>query len=352
VRHSHSHVRLVKCFGFYRAANRKDSALIEKIHERVSGLAEGEWEEGKIPNPESFLGGCVVPGKSTTEDELDEMYGAIKSKGELEIDRARLREGIELISSSADQVIDRLVYETVSEQWFAHLVLLSTLVKHTELIPDIDKRAHLAAALDGWVQFAANSLAIVNPLAKERRITLNGITYVSTLSDRLPIGEVARRLALSMPAASAKMATTFMGTEKLVPQLQDGIGTASEPPARQLMRLSILADLGAGDISGLAAKLTEVVKDKRFLSHALARKVSEVDVSFRLPKPLLAKRPMSGRADFSGLHSCCATSGGRPPTCLVLSFRASGVGPKPVAPDNPKGSEALVREQIALGTGG
>ncbi|MDI1343257.1 MAG: hypothetical protein PSV22_04030 [Pseudolabrys sp.] len=287
--HKDRYLSFINEIAFYAALNRKDAALVQLVHDELLRLSEDHWEEGKVPDPESFLKTFAVPGKSTTEAELDEMYGAIKSVEDLSFDRKRLKEGIELVSSEANQVIDRIRYEKPSEQWFAHLIMLSSLVKHMELIPDAQKREYLSGALSGWVQFTANSLGLVNALAKERRVTFNGVTYISTLSPNLPVGEMARRMALSMPAAIGRMAAAFLGTEKLIPQLHQGIGEANEPLGRQLLRISILADLGSTDVARLAAKASARFRGFRFLSHALARKLYEVAVRFRLPSADLAQ---------------------------------------------------------------
>ena len=275
---------------FYSALNRKDHELIATIDDAFKALSSTSFDANKIGDPEQFFKDFKVPGQSTTEEELDEIYSAVKDKEELTLDRQRLTDGdFSLLATNANQAVERIRYETPSEQWFAHLVLLSTLVKHMELIPNDDKRAHLASALDGWVQFTANSLGIVNALAKERRVAFNGITYISTLADDLPMGEVARRLSLTMPAAIGRMAGTFIATDKLYSQLAEGIGSQDDPLARQLMRFSIISDMGSASVAQLADKAADSFKGHRFLSHALARKLHEVAVRFRLPKEVLSE---------------------------------------------------------------
>ena len=153
-----------------------------------------------------------------------------------------------------------------------------------ELITDSEKKRFLAGALDGWTRFTVNSLGIVTELAKNRRVIFNGVTYRSSLSDTLPVGEVARRLTLYMPIAIAKMATTFLCTEKLRTQLEDGIGTDVEPMPRQFFRVSMLADLGTNGIASIAQKVSNKMKDQGYLNQVFARKVYEVAVRFRLDK--------------------------------------------------------------------
>jgi hypothetical protein len=269
---------------FYAALNRKDLELVDRVNAAFTELSATAWDEGKIEDPEKFFKTFQVPGKSTTEAELDQIYAGISGQDSVLMATLGQNDGDQ--PAAPTQSIDRGRYETPAEQWFAHLVLLSALVKHMELVPDVQKRVNLASALDGWVQFTANSLGVVNVLAKERRVAFNGITYISTLDD-LPVGEMARRLSLSMPAAIARMAGMFIATEKLLPQLTDGIGDPNEPLARQLIRFSILSDMGSVHVPSLGAKAADCFKGHRFLSHALARKLYEVAVRFRLPKQVL-----------------------------------------------------------------
>lgn len=236
---------------FYTALSRRDKVELERMYQNFGALSDSIWPiDGDVQSADDLLETYEIPGSKLTEEELEQLFEQIKSKDQLEQDRKALLEGAETIDGDSSQEICRPVFESDAERWLAHLVLLSAMVKHTELIPDADKRRYLSRALQGWVQFAANSLGIVAILAKERRVTFNGITYRSTLAEDVPIGEMARRLSLSMPVASAKMAATFLGTEKLQLQLEEGLGTSSERPAKQFIRLAVLADLGIPNISG------------------------------------------------------------------------------------------------------
>jgi len=281
-----NYLSFINEIGFYSALSRRDKAQLERIFSNFDSLARKTWapEEGK-PDADALLQNYEIPGRSISDAELEALFRQIKSNEQLEQDRRALLEGVETGEDDEhSQVVCRPQFDTDEERWLAHLILVSGMVKHTELIPDADKRRFLKGALQGWVQFAANSLGIVAVLAKERRVTFNGVTYKSTLPENLSMGEVARRLSLSMPSAAARMATTFLGTEKLQLQLREGLGGDEEPPARQFMRLAVLADLGLEDISTSARQVAAKLKGSRYLQHVLARKLYEVAVRFRLPK--------------------------------------------------------------------
>jgi len=284
-----NYLSFINEIGFYAALSRRDQAQLERIFSNFDALARRTWDrEDGQPDADALLENYEIPGRGISDEELEALFRQIKSNEQLEQDRRALLEGVETGGEGENsQVVCRPEFDTDEERWLAHLILVSGMIKHTELIPDADKRRFLKGALQGWVQFAANSLGIVAVLAKERRVTFNGVTYRSTLPENLSMGEVARRLSLSMPAAAARMATTFMGTEKLHLQLREGLGSDDEPPARQFMRLAVLADLGLEDISSAARKVASRLKGSRYLQHVLARKLYEVAVRFRLPKPEL-----------------------------------------------------------------
>lgn len=284
--------------GFYAAISRRDKEQLERIFQAFERLHKEVWDSRQgVKSADQYLEQYVVPGKGTTEDELKALQRQIRSDQDIAEDRLTLLEGVDYEEDADTQLVSRVEFVTAEERWLGHLVLLSGMVKHTELIPDWDKRRYLAGVLQGWVQFAANSLGIIGDLARDRRVAFNGVTYVSTLADNLPVGEVARRLALSMPTAAARMAATFVGTEKLRLQLEDGLGSSAEPPSRQLMRISVLADMGLEDFSKPAAKAAATLKEYRFLNHVFARKLYEVAVRFRLDKDELnALRALAGEA--------------------------------------------------------
>lgn len=268
--------------GFYAAISRRDKVQIERILQKFRALSATLWSPAKgVPEENEYLRTFKTPGRDTSLDELQMIQQEIRSPARLMEDRDEMFESVPLADDN-DQSVVRATFATDEQKWSAHLLLLSGMLKHMELIPDEDKKEYLREILQGWVRFLVNSLGVISALAKDRRVELAGITYKSTLPEDLPAGEVGRRLALSMPIAAGRMATLFLGTEKLRLQLEDGLGSANEPAGRQFLRLAILADLGIPDISGPAAKASDGIKDQKFLQFALARKLYEAAVRFRL----------------------------------------------------------------------
>ncbi|KZC01275.1 metallophosphoesterase [Methylobacterium radiotolerans] len=275
--------------GFYSALNRRDKAKIDDVHIKFLKLTEELNKVDKLEDVHAFFRDLAVPMKTTTEEELTSLRGHLKTPEQIDSLRKELSEGTDLHDQEQSQSVIRQRFNTPQEKWVGHLLLLSGMVKHMELIKDADKRRLLTGAVEGWARFTAMSMDIVSELAVRKRVVFNGVTYRSSLGDDLPVGETARRLTLYMPIAVARMASVFVGTEKLRLQIEDGIGSEEEPAARQFLRMSILADLGVPGLPEVAKKASERMGDSQFLQHVLARKLYEVAVRFRLNKEELAE---------------------------------------------------------------
>lgn len=269
--------------GFYAAINRKDKFQLERIYNNFLELDRKIFLDRGVEDENAFFESFVVPGKNASEEEILDIQRRIASQEQIMQDRLDVL-GDDCGDEEISQAIEKPEIVSDQQRWTAHLWLLSRMIKHMELIPDADKRALLSGILQGWVRFAASSTSIASDLARHRKIVFHGVTYISTLPASLPVGEVARRILLSMPTAAARLASNLLGTEKLREQLEEGLGTDAEPPARQLMRVSVLADIGTPNISGPAAKVESSLRGHTYLQHALARKLYEVAIRFRLPK--------------------------------------------------------------------
>ncbi len=270
---------------FYAAIAMRDRAAMEEMINRFVKLSE------KVPSKAvngaelaRILEDYPVPSAHTSEGELLDLQRQIVSDEHAAEERKALMEGVGTdLDDGNSQLIVRPTYETDEERWLSHLVILSGMLKHMELIPDEDKRRVLNTVLDGWLRFAGNSLGIVGSLAKEKKVVFNGVTYRSLLPDDLTIGEVARRLSMMLPIASARLASMFLGTEKLQLQLEDGLGTREEPASRQFFRFAILSDLMVDDLASKAVLVDQSIRGHTFLTHVFARKLYEIAVRYRLP---------------------------------------------------------------------
>ncbi len=356
-----NYLSFINEIGFYAAINRKDKSLIDNILSKFSDLSnEVSGSNQKVTDIDKFLKEFKAPGKSASERDILEIQESVRTEQQIRDDRALLSDGAEYAESTSQDII-RPIFLTSEERWLASLILLSGLVKNTELIPDWDKRRYLKEVIQGWVRVTVNSLGIISSVAKDKRVVFNGITYRSTLPDSLPIGEIARRLALSMPIATARMASVFLSTEKLRPQLEDGIGSDEESPARQFLRLAILADMAVDNIVDLSKRVSSKLRDQGYLSLVLMRKLHEVVVRFRLPRHTLQAIRSTVADMYVGLervprnkvaHRRAEIIAGMERQRLRVEYKASGRGGTIIVIDGSarKGKEASTQdeENIAL----
>jgi len=282
---------------FYSAITLRDKQRIDEIYQRFLTIGARVSQNAADGSPlVRYLETVEEPDPTATEDDLLAMQEQIRSPMQAVEDRRALLEGegAEVVEANSQEVI-RPKFVADEDIWLAQLVLLSTMLKHMELISDQDKRRMLSGVLDGWLRFTANSLGIVGTLAKERRVVFNGVTYISLLGEDLTVGEVARRITLTMPIAVAKLASLFLGTEKLQLQLEEGLGTEAEPVSRQFFRFAILSDLMVDNLAESAEKVEKSIRGYRYLTHVFSRKLYEVAVRYRLPDKQLARiRSMVG----------------------------------------------------------
>ena len=223
----------------------------------------------------------VEPNPEASVEEVFAIQDVVKSKSETDDERGDLQD-TEAGPLVTTQKVNRPDFKSVGERWFAHLALVSVVLRHMELIPDKDKRELLRLALKGWLQFCTLSLSLVPIIARDKTLVLNGVTYRLNLQTDVPIGELARRLSMAMPLATSSVATNYIGSEKLKLQLMDGIGSDIESPSTQLFRALLLADIGVDEISEIFKKAEKGVKGRRFLLNVLVRKLYDVAIRFRV----------------------------------------------------------------------
>jgi hypothetical protein len=282
--HKENYLKFPNEISFYAALSLRDKERLEVIFVEFMRLGDEIWGKGEQTKEKiaRYIESYNEPHPESSEAELVELQRQVRSEEQIRADRQAMLEGADTLPEGGAQEVVRQKLSTPEDKWMAHLILLSGMLKHMELIPDWDKRKFLAGLIDGWLQFTTLSLSLVAPLAKEKKVVLNGARYRTTLPDDLAIGELARRLALAMPSGAARMATIFMGTEKLQLQLEAGIGDETEPPSRQFMRFAILANLMTGNVGALAKKLNSQMSGHRYLKHVFVRKLYDLAVRFRL----------------------------------------------------------------------
>lgn len=268
---------------FYAALVRNDEELLDSMFDSYRALASEMWiNASQEVKDGTFLDTFVEPGSEATEDEIFAIHEVIKSNEET--DSARLVHMDTQVESRSAQNIERPVYSLVDDKWLASLLLVSSLLKHMELVSSEKKRLLVRELITGWIQFCTYSLGLIPQIVKDKSITLHGVRYKLSFSPDDPMGEIARKLAINMPLATSYLATSNIGSEKLRLQLSEGIGDLGYGAGEQLFRAMLLADIGVPGISGILRKAFTGVRKHRYLSKVLSRKLYDVAIRFRLEK--------------------------------------------------------------------
>ncbi len=300
---SNRYVTFPNEIALYCALNLKDEGRITKILNEYLNSFDTAWGAKK---PEERGGKALDNFSLPIDDEdlqNDEDF-SLKEQEESSInaDHSSMLESIELPDRD-DQSVSRHLPEDDLSNWIAHLILLGGMLKHLELIPNEVKISVLNKVLDGWLHFTHYSLSAVAEIARHRRLTINNVTYKSTLPESLAEIDVARLLMTVMPVAVSKMAVQTMGTEKLSQQIRNGILEKNGSPSDNLLRYSILVDVSLNSITELGEIVLEKVKGSNLLARAFSIKLHEMAIRYNLSGKQLEKcRLLTAEAALSVLN--------------------------------------------------
>jgi predicted MPP superfamily phosphohydrolase len=269
---------------FYSAITRDDGKILEEIHTRFMDTFDLCTVDGEpIRVKADALDKLKMPKSKASLAELAEIESQIVSRNLTQDERDIILDHEMMRFTGDDQKVRRTVLETEDGRSVALLVLLSAMLKNTDLIDNARKRQFLKDVISAWSAFAAMSLSLVPSLAKHKKFYFEGVQYRLNFPSDLPDDEIARRLLFIMPVAVARIAFYNVGTEKLRRQLEEEIGSG-EALASQFIRFCLLADLGLPGIGRAAQKTASALRSSRYLSNVLVRKLHELLLRFRLPE--------------------------------------------------------------------
>lgn len=273
---------------FYGALARDDLEVLELVFERFQNTfnlqVDDEDDEESIPAVSPHrLKDLRLPSAEATNEELYDIEAQIFDRRLTEEERDSLIDSSRSDDSVKNQIVTKKSITSNTVQSIGLLMLLSSLIKHVELVPDKNKREMMKALMDGWNQFALVSLALIPAMASKKRYWYGGVEYRLNFPDNMETDEIARRLFLTMPISVARTAFLNLGTEKLKLQLEEGLGDVSEPLERQLIKYCILMDLG---LPG-AGEMTGVVRDQllgnKYLTNVMLIKIHDSLIKLRIP---------------------------------------------------------------------
>ncbi|WOI56838.1 metallophosphoesterase [Palleronia sp. LCG004] len=164
-----------------------------------------------------------------------------------------------------------------SSKYMLSLFMYTNLVKNTELIEDTEKRYHLSCVLRSWSSTILASFLSIPSLVKNRKMTINGLTYIVSFPLELSDEEVARRIALNLPKEIARLIHLLVGTEKLENQLgQTTSIEAGEPNVTSFLRSALYIDLQLRGWWREPGKFISSVHGDNFFQEVMLSKAADV----------------------------------------------------------------------------
>lgn len=261
--------------GFYSAVERDDEATLTTLKERFETAHEHGLFDGGAKADVARIRNFQLPEEKDPDAFLRAIEKQIFAGPLSSADR-------DAILYSDDENSARPMSQTIltalpddDERPVAQLSLLSSVLRHMDLVPDQLKRQTLTLLIDGWNELLAKSLTIVPGLMSKQRMTLDGVDYRLNLPEGTDSEEMTRNILISMPIAIGRMAFYRLGSEKLVSQLTDGIVDKSIPVEAQVLRFCILADVGTKNLNRLVESLEKQVRPYRYLVNVLLMKLNE-----------------------------------------------------------------------------
>lgn len=271
---------------FYAAISRRDQGWMEELYDRYALNSDFVWSSSpKEVREGTLIEHFVIPNSDATEDEVLAVERQILDAELTDAGRKELLS----TDASGDELVHKRVYRPKinepQDAWIDQLSLLSSMLKNMELVKNPIKTKILKAVVQGWIQFICLALGLVPALAKEKTITFSGVKYEMHFPENVEIGELARRLFISIPISVLKVAYQHLGSEKLQLQLEEGLGDdpAKTSAGQQFVRVALLALMGTENVSEKLKVVGDRLEGRKYLSEVLLRHMYELAVRFRLP---------------------------------------------------------------------
>jgi predicted MPP superfamily phosphohydrolase len=257
---------------YYAGKLRNDKALIDLVEERHQQIWRSSLTEAADAELRQLENLALPQGDDDTdflEDPIEDPLSQQDKDAELET---------EIPTDAEDrQEVFRPRAEVASDKIMLSLILYSGMVKNMELIPDGDKRRHLANLWRSWANMLVASLRIAPRLAKERRLRINGALYEIRAPHGMSDPALLKLMMLRLPHAHIKALSLSLGTEKLERQLTEPtLDEGDEPKIFDFLRTGLVADLRLPGTTGAIDVLANRLKNNYYLLWSLIVHVSEL----------------------------------------------------------------------------
>lgn len=266
---------------YYAGLNRSEITLLELIGDRFKKLTvhlrEDLAESGALFGDLQAIEDFVLPGIKEEGDDFAEL------KRQMQIPELTEKEQDEILDvelpkdSENRQEVFRPIFNNDGTEWNALLLLYSGVLNNLEVVDDGPKRQHLRSVLEGWGYFTLHSMWAIPILAKDRRITINGVQYQAMFPTVFSDKKVARLISVEIVNVISRAMSTAVGTEKLERQLTEPeLDEPDEPLIIEVYRTMLIADLRLKGWTNALEKLVSRLGESRFLMENLIRKLRDI----------------------------------------------------------------------------
>ncbi len=259
---------------YYAGKLRNDAGLVEMVaerHERILTEALGDINEIDLDQFDTI--------QLPTDD--DNAVAAIEHEI-TQVPLSQEEKDTELeaqipVDAEDRQEVFRPNVSNPSDQIILSLTLYSGLVKNMELIPNADKRKHLAVILRGWSIMLIAALRLAPRLAKDRRLRINGALYEVRAPQGMSDMSLLRKIMVVLPHVHVSLMSGALGTEKLDRQLTEpALSEQAEPKIFEFLRTGLIADLRLSSTPSAVKLLANKLRDNKYLLWSLIVHIGEL----------------------------------------------------------------------------
>jgi hypothetical protein len=257
---------------YYSGVTRDDAALLDLIGRRFEELNErvkraGEW------TPDLKLFEKFKVRKDSNASIAGDVERSLSLPRLSDKERDELLDGEIPRDTGSRQQVFRTVFQHDESRWLACLMLYSRVVRNSELVRAEDKRKGVFVALRGWSDVSVRVMALAPRLAKDRKIRINGVTYVASSTEEEPDDDkLLIRLFYAIPENVSRLIFQHLGSEKLSRTLAAPLSDGGEGEGELLIitffRKLLIADLKLPSFPDSLRKLCEELGSAVFLRAA------------------------------------------------------------------------------------
>lgn len=272
---------------YYAGLERSDLALLQTVSKRHLKhylSVFGSNFDDVLKNDRFKSLPTSLEGSKKFADELAEQLREVPLSAE---ERDEILDAELPRDAEGRQEVFRPEAKEVPAKYILSLFMYTNLIKNTELIEDTEKRYHLSCVLKSWSSTILASFLSIPSLVKNRRMTLNGLTYIVSFPRDYSDEDVVRNISLSLPKEIARLVHLLIATEKLEQQLaQRTLLEADEPNVTSFLRSSLFIDLRLRNWSKEPKRFIDLAKDDRYFQEVMLSKAADVYRLGGMPKQI------------------------------------------------------------------